>query len=183
MPESDQPNDLASIRARQDAAKAAGRPYFPSPAECQELGKWWNVPEDEQALLIAGETADHPWQEMIEPRLADAGLYRGLIGQTPTPWDGTISDSTSWGNIVTVTRIGVQWLRLNPDALGRGTVATKTISAIMRKLGWTLTRTRVDGMISAPKVWTHTETIGNETTDIADNVREHTRTEDDDIPF
>lgn len=146
-------------------------------------GQWWNVPDDEQAELIEAETAEHPWQEMIEPKLNDATLYRGALGQVATPWDGTIGEATDWGNIVTVTRIGVQWLRLNPDALGRGTQATKTISAIMRKLGWELKRTRVRGMLSAPKVWTHPESIGNRIQEIADNAREASRIDDEDVPF
>lgn len=151
--------------------------------EMLELGKWWNVPEDEQAELIEAETADHPWQEIIEPRLAERGLYRGTPDEEPTPWDGSLAEHAQWGNIVTITRIGVLWLRLNPDSLGRGTANTKAISAIMRKLGWTLKRTRVAGMVTVPRVWTHPESIRNELQEIADNARNAYRTDDDDIPF
>jgi hypothetical protein len=177
------PNDLDSVEARQEAASAAGQPYFPTPWECWNIGKWWNVPEDEQAELIAGETAEHPWQEIVEPRLVERGLYRGRQDETPTPWDGSLADGANWGNIVTNVRIGVLWLRLNPDSLGRGTTNTKAISAIMRKLGWELKRTRVPGMRTSPKVWTHPESIGNGISEIADDVRNDIRTDDDDIPF
>jgi len=177
------PNDLESVQRRQAEAMARGEPYYPTPWECQEMGKWWNVPEDEQAELIAAETAEHPWQEIIEPRLAERGLYHGRQDETPAPWDGSLADSANWGNIVTNVRIGVLWLKLNPDSLGRGTANTKAISAVMRKLGWELKRTRVEGMASRPNVWTHVESIGDEIRNVADNVRNDSRTDNDDIPF
>lgn len=191
------PNDLESVTARQHAANAQGEAYYPSPWECWHKGKWWNVPEDEQAVLIADETADHPWQEILEPRLSERGLFRGSDGEVPTPWDGSLGEGSNWGNIVTVTRIGVLWLRLNPDSLGRGTANTKAISAIMRKLGWTLRRQRVPGMATQSKVWINpvpnafhegdsegtNEFRGNRNGVFADTVSETTRTDDDDIPF
>lgn len=184
------PNDVESVARRQDEANARGEPYYPTPWECQELGKWWNVPEDEQAELIKAETADHAWQEIIEQRLTDPGLYHGRPDETPTAWDGGISDTANWGNIVTNTRIGTLWLRLNPDALGRGTGTSKTISGIMRKLGWTLRRMRVPGMMTMPHVWCNPdwsmdrENNGDGFTEGASNYSEpRNHDESDDIPF
>ncbi len=47
------PNDTASVTARQRAANAAGQLYYPTAWECWNKGKWWNVPEEEQAAAIA----------------------------------------------------------------------------------------------------------------------------------
>ena len=188
------PKDVDSVTARQKEAASRGVPYYPSPWECQELGKWWVVPEDEQEELMRAETPRHAWVEMIEPRLADPSLYHGSIDETPTAWDGMLTEHANWGNIVTTTRIGVQWLQLRPEALGKGTNATKTISTIMRSLGWTTRRQRVEGMRVAPHVWVVSVPSGtvyrlpSDGTDEnsengAGSVRNDIRTDDDDIPF
>lgn len=116
------------------------------------LGQWWNVPSAEQVELMDAETFESPWQAMIESRLA-AELARGTIwrGQHGTanvgiePWDGTANETTQWGNLLTVTRIGVQWLNLTLEQLGRGSAYGKTIAAIMRGLGWELKQVRIPG--------------------------------------
>lgn len=169
--------------------------------ELIEKGKWWNVPEKEHAELMRVETTTHPWEEMIAPRLAERGLFLGRDGEAATPWDGTLVEHANWGNIVTTTRIGIQWLRLTPDSLGRGMANTKTIGACMRKLGWEMQRRRVDGMEIRPNVWTPTpEILSLMLTDslgtalgteiIRDRIGHNAaaieisiRTDDEDIPF
>ncbi len=173
------PNDTASVSARQKEANDRGEPYWPTKWECVHLGKWWNVPEEEHAALIAAETADHAWHDIIENKLAsEPSLYHNAPGEIPTPWDGSLAEHATWGNIVTTTRIGIQWLRLNAEAFGRATGTAKNISSTMRRLGWTLKRTRVQGMATLPNVWIKPSWVCSTSSDSIVN-----NGDDDDIPF
>jgi hypothetical protein len=122
------------------------------------IGQWWNVPEGEQEALIEDETFVHPYQERIAARLASENLsqfHLGRLGGDPvaTFWDGTANESTDWGNTLTVTRIGVQWLDLSSDSLGRGSAAGKTIGACMRALGFETRQLRRPGTTERVKVY------------------------------
>lgn len=131
-------------------------------ADALEAGKWWNVPADEQAVLMDAETARHAWHEIIEARLGremEAGwIYtgnpaaRGTAGR-PTPWDGTVTETTEWGNTLTIPRIGIQWLGLSSETLGRNTAAARIIAGVMRSLGWETRRQRISGMSERPWVF------------------------------
>lgn len=123
--------------------------------EIIELGKWWNVPSEEQAVLMDAETFIHPWSDTIAARLTDvSGYYTGLpTSPRPTAWDGTTGDAADWGNLLTVTRIGIAWLGLTHDQLGRGSATGKTIGAIMRSLGWTATQVRIPGSTLRTKAY------------------------------
>lgn len=143
---------LVYYQARLDAldatASAAEREALDrSDDEVIALGKWWNVPADEQTELIEAETFVHPWHETVSTRLNNelvAGrLYTGDAGQTIESWDGSLGESAAWGNTLTVTRIAVQWLGLSTAEIGRGSAAGKTIGAIMRALGWDIKQVRL----------------------------------------
>lgn len=126
----------------------------PETDDAMIMGAWWNVPSDEQESLMDAETYVHPWQEVITARLRTArGLYTGALGERITPWDGSTGEGTDWGNALTVTRIGIEWLGLTPEQLGRGSAAGKTIGACMRALGWTLRLQRVHGTAERLKVF------------------------------
>lgn len=146
----------AYYQARLAALRAANGADFDTLGISQDtlaLGQWWNVPGDEQDALIEAERAVHPWEEIIEAKLGQWQGYTGRDDVRPTPWDGTLAEATDWGNTLTVTRIAVQWLRLSPETLGRGMSNGKTISSIMRKLGWDLRRVRVPGAQGLPYVF------------------------------
>ncbi len=156
-----------------------------------ERGKWWNVPAEEQAELMAAETATHAWHEMIAARLATE-LQRGTVywdvaRHTLTPWDGTMTDSTDWGNGLTVARIGVSWLGCTPETLGRGAGNAKTIASIMRALGWDTIRPRMTGQSERPRVFIHNGPIVDSTMGAYDTAGQSgigdIRRVDDDIPF
>ncbi len=106
--------------------------------------------------------------------------------ETPTLWDGVVSETANWGNTVTTMRIGVQWLRYTLESMGRGTSHIKTISAHMRSLGWEPRRQRIDGMTARPWVWTVSEAIfgrWDRNSEHADTVQQSISTDNDDIPF
>lgn len=166
-------------------------------------GQWWNVPEAEQIELMDAETYVSPWQETVEAKLVDmSAYYIGLPSQRPTRWDGTANESTDWGNLLTVTRIGVQWLDMTREQLGRGSANGKTIAAIMRSLGWELKQVRVPGGSDRVKAFVLslqraydieaqrlTETglwsaaHSGDTGDTEDNRSDTVNNRDDDIPF
>lgn len=147
-------------RARRDALAALppvaeGEDFVEPDGDVFRLGQWWNVPQDEQVELMEAETFESPLQSMIATRLA-VELERGTVWQGSsgmpgsynvgvTSWDGTARDTTEWGNLLTVMRIGVQWCNMTPDQLNRGSTYGKTIAAIMRSLGWELKQVRMPG--------------------------------------
>lgn len=114
-----------------------------------ERGSWWNVPEDEQRTLIEAETFVSPIQDIIESHLAHelprGGIWRGPQDGEPRPWDGSARPEADWGTLLTVLRIGVQWVGMTPEMLGRGSAHAKTISACMRALGWDVMRLGIAG--------------------------------------
>lgn len=182
--------DAAQLSA---AAMEAYEPGMATEAELaegetvRERGKWWNVPESEQAELMEGETATHPWAEIIEARLeyelGSGGLYTGEDGQRPTAWDGTAGEATDWGNTLTVTRIGVAWLGCSPETLGRGSAHGKNIASIMRSLGWELKRVRIDGVVARHKLFIHPGRIAEQMTRTLPDESRTIRSDEDDIPF
>ncbi len=161
-----------------------------------QMGKWWNVPEDEQVALMADETVRHGWQGMLEARLhreiADNNVYRGLPTRdvAVTAWNGLVGEGADWGTLLTSERIALQFLGLQSSELGRGSVATKTIGSIMRGLGWELKRMRVAGRSDRPHAWTlsHLTISDMERTrlsglDGTDGTNVTTPSADDDSPF
>lgn len=122
-------------------------------------GKWWNVPTAEQEELIEGETLRHGWHSIIEARLETEirrnTVYRGLLSGdiAVTAWDGTISDATDWGSLVTTERIALQWLALQSSEIGRSSATGKSIGAIMRAIGWELKRMRIPGRTERVYAW------------------------------
>ena len=138
----------AALAQHDDMIRAGAVVDFVEP-DSEEFtnGRWWNVPADEQAELIEAETFASPFQEMIAARLQVEGA-RGTVwrpGDAVRPWDGTLGDATDWGNLLTVSRIGVQWLGMSPDTLGRGMAHAKTIGACMQALGYEARQVRLPG--------------------------------------
>lgn len=146
---------MAYYRAR--IAAMMNEPAIPAAAAVLDRGQWWNVPLDEQAALMEEETYVSPLFEMISARLhaelARSNVWRGQLGEPMRPWDGTAGDTADWGNLLTVTRVGVQWLNMTQDQLGRGSGTGKTIGACMRSLGWTTRQVRVPGSTERAKVY------------------------------
>ncbi len=145
---------LVYYRARL-AAIASGEATDRAPNDAVSQGQWWNVPADEQAALMELETVRHGHHDIIEARLlaAQATLYRGLATDRPLPWDGTVTESTDWGNVLTTTRIAYQWLGLQSAELGRGGQTGKTIGAIMRALNWELKKVRLPNDGALVNAW------------------------------
>lgn len=116
----------------------------PAHALLWERGKWWNVPALEQEELMEAETHQSPMHDAIAGRLrSEMQAGNVWLGQRTIEgnqgvihWDGNMSPTAQWGNLLTVLRIGVQWLGLSADSLGKGTAHAKTIGTCMRALGW-----------------------------------------------
>ena len=176
-------NDTVSVAARQKEANDRGEPYFPTPWECWNIGKHWNVPTEAQEELIEASRPPNALREMIEPKLNDPSLFHGAPDEVATPWDGTMGQSANWGNIVTNIRIGVQWIGYHPGDLGKSSREIKNIGSCMRELGWTSERRRVDGMDTRPMIWIKPNWIRSANSENSDSVRNDSRTDDDDIPF
>jgi hypothetical protein len=187
---------LAYYRGRVEALHA---PEIPANADALEAGKWWNVPADEQAVLMDAETARHAWHEIIEARLGremGAGwIFTGNLSATgpasrPSPWDGTATETTDWGNTLTIPRIGIQWLGLSSETLGRNTAAARIIASVMRSLGWETRRQRIAGMSDRPWIFVcpvPSESGNEQALEVPDSderyLSEQGRSDDADIPF
>lgn len=122
--------DLEWLRANRDQ-------LFAEAAQLLTAGAtWWEMPEDEQARRVEAERAIDPWEDIIGGKLYGSDIYTGFDGDggpEPRLWDGTFSDSADWGTVVTTQRVGIQWLRMTPEILGRN---SRRIGAILRTLGW-----------------------------------------------
>lgn len=111
---------------------------------------WWEVPVEEQERKIEAERSVDPFEEIIEARLTREPIYGGEPGETLEPWDGTVSEHTAWGNLLTVNRIGISWMKMTPEMVGRN---AKRIAGALRKLDFVSTQARVPGQSKPVRFW------------------------------
>lgn len=182
--------DIEWIRESRNQLFAEALAYFNLPADSDGAtdprSQWWNVPRLAQRDLMDAESGEDAWTNMITAQLdrmdANAPKIFGRDSETMTHWDGTLSESTDWGNLLTVQRIALQWLRLTTDQAGKRITANR-IGAIMRHLGWHRVQQRMHGTDRRVRVWlpTSNEIVAREMP-IAEDVPIVVPDEED-IPF
>ena len=152
-------------------------------ARVQRGEPWWDVPEEEQAALVAQHYVSDPWESLFASYL-DAWTRPGRE-QCYDGWNGAprvagkisaASDEEKWGTLITMERLAGQALGIPKERWDRR-LSTRA-AKIMRGLGWDYIRVRPDGsMDNADRVraWV---LIARPVTS-----REAEPSSDDDIPF
>jgi len=111
---------------------------------------WWIVPRDEQERKIEAERSVDPFEEIISARSRREPIYTGQPAEAIDPWDGTVGESTAWGNLLTVNRVGISWMRMTPELVKRN---AKNIAGALRRLGFTPAFARVPGLDKPVRFW------------------------------
>ncbi len=148
---------------------------------------WWIVPRDEQERKIEAERSVDPFEEIISARMRREPIYTGNTTETIEPWDGTVGEHTVWGNLLTVNRVGISWMKMTPELVKRN---AKNIAGALRRLGFTPAFARVPGLDTPVRFWVPTveDTGGGvsgdaaSVTEMATDIRRIPEL-DDDIPF
>lgn len=140
--------DLEWLRLNRDQLFAEAAHLY------REHMPWWDVPEEDQIRRIEAERHIDPWEDIIRSRVTDPGLVNGHNNVRRLRGDGGLSETADFGSLITLQRIGIQWLRLTPEQLSR---SSRKLSDVMRSLGWVTTQGRVEDWPNPVRFWVRAE--------------------------
>lgn len=118
--------------------------------EVAQGATWWEVPVEEQERRVEDERSVDPYEEIIAARMDRESIYSGGMEEEITAWDGTVSEHTVWGNVLTVNRIGISWMKMTPEMVGRN---AKRIAGALRRLGFEPKMGRLPGHPKVLRYW------------------------------
>jgi predicted P-loop ATPase len=100
--------------------------------------KWWDVPGDMQAAMLAEHYTADPWEERIERWLeSNAGrLYTGpRCGVAPIKGDPSAAEEAEhWGTLITTNRLLIEACKVDPSRLTKRESIRAT--QVMTRLAW-----------------------------------------------